>query len=414
MNYIWEGDVTNVLDILKFHAILENLHSWAMRILKPQLLLYIDQWKHHIFPSDDQWNEERLASLILKRGNISVTDLTSLFEVAIRKTHNMGLHHSSGCNHDEVLDSIQNTYRSDMEKHIERLEHVIEAKFSRLKAIQGVQSTISQTETATISLSVPQGTITETTKLHGAQSSTFKVAPSPTPEIPSSLVSVSSPETSERSRKETPTEVSPPEHSGAKAKTSALKEANIFATTGINPPKMPRPPPLFGAGVDNTIRNLDWISASMFNSSAPLSSQTKSASARHGLHDEASQTSKSPPRPLLRTMESIASRGLRNARSESLGGGHAAGNGTVAQATKSIQEMYDKAEEIFKAAEAKFKLTETDSARDEKGEKKEEVGEKSNQKDVGPKEEDDRKKKKVEVVEDEADDECKLFSAIGY
>lgn len=37
--------MTVVLDISKFRAILENLHTWAMRVLRPWISTYIDQWR---------------------------------------------------------------------------------------------------------------------------------------------------------------------------------------------------------------------------------------------------------------------------------------------------------------------------------------------------------------------------------
>ncbi|KAI9147079.1 hypothetical protein HJFPF1_13110 [Paramyrothecium foliicola] len=42
---IWKGNMTVVLDIDKLRAILENLHTWAMRVLRPWISSYIDQWR---------------------------------------------------------------------------------------------------------------------------------------------------------------------------------------------------------------------------------------------------------------------------------------------------------------------------------------------------------------------------------
>jgi hypothetical protein len=46
---IWEGDMTTVMGIIELETILENLHTWAMRVLRPWISHYIDQWKYH-FP----------------------------------------------------------------------------------------------------------------------------------------------------------------------------------------------------------------------------------------------------------------------------------------------------------------------------------------------------------------------------
>ena len=45
MKAIWQGDMTKLEDIVKFQLILENTHTWAMRVLKPLLSSYIEQWR---------------------------------------------------------------------------------------------------------------------------------------------------------------------------------------------------------------------------------------------------------------------------------------------------------------------------------------------------------------------------------
>ncbi|KAH7323113.1 hypothetical protein B0I35DRAFT_477001 [Stachybotrys elegans] len=49
MDCIWVGNITTMVAMIQFHAILENLHTWAMRVLRPWISFYIDQWKHR-FP----------------------------------------------------------------------------------------------------------------------------------------------------------------------------------------------------------------------------------------------------------------------------------------------------------------------------------------------------------------------------
>lgn len=46
MRAIWEGDVAKLEDIIMFQAILENTHTWAMRVFKPLMSSYIEQWRH--------------------------------------------------------------------------------------------------------------------------------------------------------------------------------------------------------------------------------------------------------------------------------------------------------------------------------------------------------------------------------
>ena len=45
MACIWKGDMTITWDVIRLRTILDNLHTWAMRVLRPQLSMYIDQWK---------------------------------------------------------------------------------------------------------------------------------------------------------------------------------------------------------------------------------------------------------------------------------------------------------------------------------------------------------------------------------
>lgn len=43
--------MTTIVDIVRLEAILENLHTWATRVLRPWISHYIDQWKSH-HPAD--------------------------------------------------------------------------------------------------------------------------------------------------------------------------------------------------------------------------------------------------------------------------------------------------------------------------------------------------------------------------
>ncbi|KAI5467813.1 hypothetical protein BGZ63DRAFT_36877 [Mariannaea sp. PMI_226] len=41
---VWKGDVTSAIGIIELEAILENLHTWVMRELRPMISGYIGQW----------------------------------------------------------------------------------------------------------------------------------------------------------------------------------------------------------------------------------------------------------------------------------------------------------------------------------------------------------------------------------
>lgn len=53
MQCIWTGDMTEPHDILKFRLILENTYTWAIRVFKPLVATYIDQWRF-AYPADSQ------------------------------------------------------------------------------------------------------------------------------------------------------------------------------------------------------------------------------------------------------------------------------------------------------------------------------------------------------------------------
>lgn len=51
MQAVWKGDMTKLVDTLKLQMILDNVHTWAMRVFKPLISTYIDQWKYvHCHP----------------------------------------------------------------------------------------------------------------------------------------------------------------------------------------------------------------------------------------------------------------------------------------------------------------------------------------------------------------------------
>ncbi|KAF4126547.1 hypothetical protein GMORB2_0283 [Geosmithia morbida] len=66
MKAIWEGDMQNRGDVIRFQAILENTHTWAMRVFKPLIASYIGQWRRVFHDSseaaeDDSRLEQQLV-----------------------------------------------------------------------------------------------------------------------------------------------------------------------------------------------------------------------------------------------------------------------------------------------------------------------------------------------------------------
>ncbi|KAI0125317.1 hypothetical protein BJ170DRAFT_727229 [Xylariales sp. AK1849] len=41
----WQGDMTKVKDAMDLEAVLENVYTWAMRVLRPRIVQYLGQWR---------------------------------------------------------------------------------------------------------------------------------------------------------------------------------------------------------------------------------------------------------------------------------------------------------------------------------------------------------------------------------
>ncbi|CAF3541645.1 unnamed protein product [Fusarium graminearum] len=68
MQCIWDGDMTEPHDVVKFRLILENIHTWATRVFKPLITTYIDQWRFVHSPTSQKRMEfSRSALRLLQR-----------------------------------------------------------------------------------------------------------------------------------------------------------------------------------------------------------------------------------------------------------------------------------------------------------------------------------------------------------
>src|SRR5690349_20538779 len=46
MQCIWMGDMTDLHAIQEFRLILENTHTWAVRVFRPLSSTYVEQWRY--------------------------------------------------------------------------------------------------------------------------------------------------------------------------------------------------------------------------------------------------------------------------------------------------------------------------------------------------------------------------------
>ncbi|KAJ4255967.1 hypothetical protein NW762_009041 [Fusarium torreyae] len=89
MQHIWKGDITEIRDIREFQLILENTHTWAMRVFKLQISVFIDQWRAaHCSTEPDSTNAaiaRHDETMELSRGTLSMIqhwpDRESSFEL---------------------------------------------------------------------------------------------------------------------------------------------------------------------------------------------------------------------------------------------------------------------------------------------------------------------------------------------
>ncbi|KAI6753916.1 hypothetical protein HG530_013092 [Fusarium avenaceum] len=62
MHAVWNGDMTKLTDAFELQMILDNVHTWAMRVFKPLIATYIEQWNYvHCHPSFDLNTQALLA-----------------------------------------------------------------------------------------------------------------------------------------------------------------------------------------------------------------------------------------------------------------------------------------------------------------------------------------------------------------
>ncbi|KAK9416275.1 hypothetical protein SUNI508_01692 [Seiridium unicorne] len=85
MSPIWEGRMTRVLDCLKLQVILENIHSWATRVLKPLISTYISHWRYQ-FPEESRPEDDPLEEFLEGRAQLASHQEKTLQSI-VRRTH---------------------------------------------------------------------------------------------------------------------------------------------------------------------------------------------------------------------------------------------------------------------------------------------------------------------------------------
>jgi hypothetical protein len=143
MRAVWEGDVTIIEDVAKFKIILENVHTWAMRVFRPLIGSHIDAWKYvHL----DQNNSTPAA---LKRRDEIIHHHQSSIPELLEHLDNLGITGLDQRAHQStsplllgmLFQMIQKLERSSL---VEQLTGVINERMDRLEAALEISSKSSQ------------------------------------------------------------------------------------------------------------------------------------------------------------------------------------------------------------------------------------------------------------------------------
>lgn len=129
MQAIWKGDITILKDIFAFQLVLENIYAWAIRVFKPLVASYIDQWKHkywkQMVPETIQDVPEQLKNY--EKAIKMVNSLAKEYEDIEFETQQGG-HPVDSLRFSLVL---QQMVRADHKKLLENIDRIITEKLQR-------------------------------------------------------------------------------------------------------------------------------------------------------------------------------------------------------------------------------------------------------------------------------------------
>jgi hypothetical protein len=132
MSLIWEGDLADMMDILKLQAILENIHLWATRSLKPLLSTYIDQWKYRFLTKNTAVEDSETLSKILKKEKITPVDLSLLLRNVVKMALDMDPNHSATSSRDIYQRSVvEEICRAENDKLLSKFGSLVDVASNR-------------------------------------------------------------------------------------------------------------------------------------------------------------------------------------------------------------------------------------------------------------------------------------------
>ncbi|KAK6067892.1 hypothetical protein SCUP234_11365 [Seiridium cupressi] len=130
--------MTNVSNILRFESILDNVHTWATRTLKPLLSPYIAQWRNRFLDGAYRYGTSLhdLRDQLQRSGDGDVPTALSLARIldeAVDKGFYMGRQHAPTFDHQLLIDATRYVCISENTKVLKQVENIIESKLEDIR-----------------------------------------------------------------------------------------------------------------------------------------------------------------------------------------------------------------------------------------------------------------------------------------
>ncbi|OAA81544.1 hypothetical protein LEL_01089 [Akanthomyces lecanii RCEF 1005] len=132
MRAIWEGDMKVAKDIIELYMLVDNIHTWAVRVFKPSVALHLNQWKD-VFSQENGPAGSFHAQPYIERYREMVPRVNALW----KEFNEMEFESNDFGNlispvHFSLL--LQQMVVSDHDKLLERMESLVESKIQNLCA----------------------------------------------------------------------------------------------------------------------------------------------------------------------------------------------------------------------------------------------------------------------------------------
>jgi hypothetical protein len=167
MRCIWEGNMTNLRHVVEFKLMLENTHTWATRVFKPLIGIYIHQWKLETRRTDDR--AISVASTPAQRDLDVSRRLTPRVESILQRYATTAISPDQPSRATSTLVGIQQL----LEAERERTNILIDSMFAERMDGLNVDSRRLQARASTVDSFI----YTRTRRIHGRRSDLDEILP---------------------------------------------------------------------------------------------------------------------------------------------------------------------------------------------------------------------------------------------